>query len=37
MDMTSEDFARFVKNLNAVERDMFAVPESDIDEPPWLR
>ena len=37
MDMTSEEFARFVKNLNAMERDMFAVPETEIDEPSWLR
>lgn len=35
MDSRAEDFPKFVKNLNEVER-MMRVPESEIDLPEWI-
>jgi hypothetical protein len=35
-DARAEDLPRYVKNLHRVERDMFGVPESDIELPGWI-
>jgi len=37
MDLAWDDFTSFLRNLNRVERDMFGVGESEIEEPEWLR
>jgi hypothetical protein len=37
MDLTSDEFARCLTNLNTVERDMFGVEETEIEEPSWVR
>lgn len=37
MDLTCDEFGRYVRHLHVVERDMLAVPESEIEEPEWLR
>jgi len=37
MDMTADEFARYLEHLHTVERDMFAVAETELDEPSWLR
>lgn len=36
MDARAEEFHKYIKNLNEVERDMLLVPESSIDLPPWM-
>ena len=36
MDARAEDFPRYVENLHAVERDMLAVSETEIELPSWL-
>jgi hypothetical protein len=35
-DARAEDFPRYVKNLHVVERDSFAVSESEIELPEWI-
>jgi hypothetical protein len=35
-DARAQDLPRYVTNLNQVERDLFDVPESDIQLPPWV-
>jgi len=37
MSLTRDEFLRYRKNLHTVGRDMFGEPESEIDEPSWLR
>jgi hypothetical protein len=37
MELTSDEFERYVKHLHAVERDMFDVAETQLEEPSWLR
>jgi len=37
MDLTSDEFARCLTNLNTVERDMFGVEETEIEEPSWVQ
>jgi hypothetical protein len=36
MDLTLDEFARCLTNLNTVERDMFGVEETEIEEPSWV-
>ncbi len=36
MDARSEDFPKYVENLNKVERSMLFVPESKIELPDWI-
>lgn len=36
MDARANDLPRYVTNLNAVERDMLLVPETDIELPHWI-
>lgn len=36
IDSRAEDLPRTIKNLNLVERDYFAVPESKIELPDWM-
>lgn len=35
MDARAEDFKKYLENLHAVERDYFALPESEIKLPDW--
>jgi hypothetical protein len=35
-DARADDLPRIVRNLHRVERDMFDVPETDIELPPWV-
>lgn len=35
-DARAEELPKYIANLNRVERDMFAVPESEIDFPNWV-
>jgi hypothetical protein len=37
MDLTADEFAKCVKNMHSVERDMLDVAETEFDEPSWLR
>jgi hypothetical protein len=37
MDLTDGDFEKYVRRLNVVERDMFGIEPSRIDEPSWVR
>lgn len=37
MDLTWGEFTRYVRNLHAVERDMFGVTPTEVEEPSWLR
>lgn len=36
MDARAEDFPRYVRNLNAVERDDFFLPPTTIELPSWI-
>lgn len=36
MDARCGDLPRYVRNLHRVERDMFGVPETDIELPAWI-
>ena len=36
LDSRAEDLPHYVENLHRVERDMFRVPQSDIDMPDWM-
>lgn len=37
VDLTWGEFTRYVRNLHAVERDMFGVTPTEVQEPSWLR
>ena len=37
MGLTSDEFARHLRNLHTVERDMFDVAETELKEPSWVR
>jgi len=36
MDARSEDFSKYIENLNTIEEDIIRVPKSDIDLPSWI-
>jgi len=36
MDARAQELPRYIENLHSVERDLFDMPETDIDVPAWL-